>query len=79
MRKQTMVIIGVVLIIAAVVAVIASESMYETASGVARTYGPGSQYNEARTAAAVVRYGGIGAGVIGGILFLAGLLKNRKE
>jgi hypothetical protein len=74
MKKLTMIIVGVVLIIAAVVAVIASDSMYYEAARYAV-----SKAEEMRMQANVVRYGGIGAGVIGGILFLAGLLKKMNN
>jgi amino acid transporter len=75
MKKGTMIIIGIVLIIAAVVAVVASQQMYDHAAQV-WMFTSAPRGNEMRTQADIVKYGGIGGGVIGGILLLVGLLKK---
>lgn len=72
-----MIIIGIALIIIAVIAVLVAQSRYETASGVWGRLTVTESYTM-RQEADIVRYGGIGVGVIGGILFLAGLLKKNE-
>jgi hypothetical protein len=86
-NSTKMIILGVILIIAAVVSVIGAQYIYE--------HGPetihvdllpnnlkestrAEQLSALRTKADVMKYGGIGAGAIGGILLIVGLLKKNE-
>ena len=68
--NQSMVIIGVILIIAAIAALIATGSMYEDLNGMKAN---------ADIAKDIIRYGGLGAGAIGLVLLLVGLLKQSSK
>ena len=75
MKKGTMIVIGIVLIIAAVVAVIASQQMYEQAAQV-WMFTSAPRGDQMRMQADIARYGGFAAGAIGCILLLVGLIKK---
>jgi hypothetical protein len=77
MKKGTMIVIGLILIVGAVAAVIASQSMYEQAANV-WMFTSAPRGNQMRMQADIMRYGGFGGGAIGAILFLAGLLKKDR-
>ena len=75
MKKGTMIVLGLILVVGAVVAVIASQSMYQQAANV-WMFSSAPRGNEMRMQADIARYGGFGGGAVGAILLLAGLLKK---
>lgn len=76
MKKKELIIIGVILVIAAVTVNIAGSSYYHEQAMHLESH---EQAEHRLLMENIVTYGGFGVGAIGVVLMLAGLLKNGKE
>ncbi len=75
-QKYSLIIIGIILVIAAVIAVIAAQPMLQQ-SGYVYMFKDMAKGNQMRLTASIIIFGGYGAGAIGLILLLVGLLKKN--
>lgn len=77
MNNKVKVIAGVVLIVVAIVAIVASQPLYREADMVYWNVDM-ERGEQMYMTANIIKYGGFGAGAVGAILLLVGLLKKSE-